>query len=295
MIKYRHWLFLACLFPWFAGAQAATHALLISACPAWKDGGDPETTQAMRASCRGTIDVLQEALQHHLRIPKESQVVLLDEAANYAKVVETITTLKRRLKPKDRLLVYVNVHGGRLQGRYAGITIADEGLALWTDKEPNLATAADDRKFMLVKTFRDLLLDGLNANDVLVIFDSCESGAAYEDFRYNPYANDDLRVAVVFSSQADQFANYTYDLKYPLFTHKLMHALSLSAYRGFDYAVELAATATHRTQRARCAVPEVRLAIKKADIDLREVCLQQPYIYDPEALLQDWLITPNEE
>lgn len=294
-MKYRHWLFLACLCSWLTGAQAATHALLISTCPAWKDGGDVETTQAMRASCRATVDVLQKALQHHLRISREYQTVLLDEASTYAKVEEAITALKRRMKPKDRLLVYINAHGGSLQGRYAGTTIADEGLAFWTDKEPDLATAADERKFMLVKTFRDLLLDGLNAHDVLVIFDSCESGAAYEDFRYNPYARDDLRVAVVFSSQADQFANFTYDLKYPLFTHKLTQALSLSAYRDFSYAVELAASATHRTQRARCAVPEIRRSIEKAEIDLREVCLQQPYIYDPEALLQDWLITPNEE
>lgn len=294
-MKYRQWLFLACLWLWLAGAQAATHALLISTCPAWKDSGDAETTKAMRVSCQATIGILQESLEHHLRIPRGYQTVLQDEASTYAKVEEGIAALKRRLKPKDRLLVYVNAHGGRLQGRYAGTPIADEGLALWTDKEPNLATAVDEKKFMLVKTFRDLLLDGLKSHDVLVIFDSCESGAAYEDFRYNPYTSDDLRVAVVFSSQADQFANYTHDLKYPLFTHKLTQAFSLSAYRDFSYAVELAAAATHRTQRARCGVPAVRRLIEKSDIDLREVCLQQPYIYDPEALLQDWLIVPNEE
>lgn len=273
---------------------AETHALLISVCPAWKDGGDPESTKLMRQSCQHTVNLMQETLSHHLRIAKTRQTVLLDEKATYANVVSTITSLKQRLQPKDRLLVYVNAHGGSLHGHYASVDIADEGLAFWTETEPNLATAADDKKFMLIKQFRDTLLDGLTDQEVLVIFDSCESGAAYNDFRYSPYENDKLRVAVVFSSQADQFANFTYDMKHPLFTQKLGHALEVSAYRDLGFAMELAATATHRTQRARCAVPEQRKVWADNGIDLHQICLQQPYVYDPEGLLQDWIIQPDE-
>lgn len=274
--------------------HAETYAILISVCPQWKDGGDPETTQAMRIACGNTISLVQDAFAHHLRISKDRQTVLLDGGATYRNVVDTLGGIKKRLRPKDRLLVYVNAHGGRLHGQYAGVDLEDEGLALWTETEPNLATAVDEKKFMLVKQFRDYLLEDILENDVLVIFDSCESGAAYNDFRYNPYGSDNLRVAAVFSAQADQMANFTHDLKYPLFSSKLVHALALSAYRDLGYAIELAASSVHRSQRARCAVPEQRKEWEKNGVDLHEICLQQPYVYDPESLLQDWLIQPDE-
>ncbi len=274
-------------------AYAKSHALIIAVCPPWKDGGDKETTSLMAESCAKTTKLVQDSLKESLMIPLEQQHVFLNEDATYQKVVDGINNVKTQLTPNDRLLVYVNAHGGHLQGKYNGYDIADEGIAFWTEKEPDLKTAVDNKQYMLVKAFRDLILENMPANEIAVFFDSCETGASYDDFRYNPYAND-KRIAVVFSAQKDQFANFNHSFDYPLFTEMLTKSLALSAYRDLAYSIDLAASATHRTQRARCNVPEVRETYKKWKADLNAICLQQPYYYDPTALLEDWVVIPDE-
>jgi hypothetical protein len=95
----------------------------------------------------------------------------------------------------------------------------------------------------------------LPAAEIVVILDACESGPGFQDFRYEPDAMCEAgtRMAVIFSAQADQVANFTVDDSMALFTQNLVQALAVTAGRDLVNAVDLARRATHDEARLICA------------------------------------------
>ena len=127
----------------------------------------------------------------------------------------------------------------------------------------------------------------------IIIIDSCHSGASFDNFRNDPHKQsaDGKRTAVIFSSQADQFANFNTSYTEPLFSEMLTHSLPISVGESFSDAVYSAQIATHRKMRFNCEGADIADLIKSnPDISHYSLCTQMAQLFDPYGLLDDIIV-----
>lgn len=271
---------------------AETRLLTIGVCPPWKKGINDRQTALLRGACKTSVEAIEASFRDNLKIPANNTYRLLDAGATYASVVDKMTWLRENTKTDDTVFIYLLAHGGELRGHYKGYPVTDQGIALWSVKKPNVATAADKKVFMLVRTFRDMM-DKIAVKRLVLIVDSCHSGAAFHDFRDDPVQNrtGETHTAVVLSARDDQYANFNLDNTMPMFSEMLTHALKVSAGQPFSDAVLLAGTATHRRMKYNCQEPGLKkLIAEDGEITHYSLCTQQPVVFDPSGLMDGILV-----
>jgi hypothetical protein len=276
----------------FAVGKPTTRLLAMAACPGWKViDDDPKTTKLMAESCEKDIATAVPALSKSFGIAKDNVTTKLNAEADYQGVTEALTTLASETKPDDRVVIYLNFHGGSVDAKYAGYGVEDEVLAMYTEKEPKDFTAATaDGIWMSMKTLRDLV-DQIKAKEVIVIFEVCEASGGMKDFRYDiarRYQNGwKGREAIVFSSRGDQAATFNEAGTIALFTEILSKQLTGMLSGNIRDAVHKAAIETHRSRRATCMKQDNLDTLYDDRAAYLDGCTQMPIVFDPYGLLDD--------
>jgi Caspase domain len=272
-----------------AHAEGRNHLLTIAVCPDWKHGANDEQTALMRGACKTAVEVIETSFQGNMSVDNDNTYHLLDENATYADVEQKMAWINDNTNPEDTVFIYLLAHGGEIQGHYKGYPVSDQGIALWSEEEPDIATATDQKVWMLARTFRDMM-DGIKVENIVLIIDSCHSGAAFNDFRDDPHhqSADGKRTAIIFSSQEDQFANFNAAYTLPVFTEIFAHTLNVSVGEPFSDAFFMAQAATHRRMRYNCENPETQSLIAESpSLSHYSLCTQMAVLFDPRGLLDD--------
>jgi hypothetical protein len=276
-----------------ATTKPKTHLLAMAACPDWKViPDDPKTTKLMAESCQKDIDTVVPALSKSLNIDPVNVTSRLNAEADHRGVTSAIIELARRAKPDDRVVIYLNFHGGDLGGvDYHGYDIQDEVLALYSSSEPDdFGRATADGTWMTMKHLRNLINE-VRAKEVIVIFEVCESSAGLHDFRYD-YASRYKdkwagRQAVIFSSRGDQAATFNEEGTVALFTDIFSDHLTKATSGNIRDTFEKASLETHRSRRATCMKQDNLDTLYDDRATYLDGCTQLPMVYDPYGLLDD--------
>lgn len=279
-----------------AGTAAAagpkkTHILAIGACPDWKViEGEPEMTRKMKESCQKDVDAMVSGIKKALAVEDGNVMTLVDEQATSKGVREAFIELDKHEKKNDRVVIYVNAHGGNVDVDYNGYDIKDEVLAFYTKEEPEDFFDATRRgDWMPMKTMRDLLNE-MEAEEIIVIFEVCEVGGGLKNFRYNFARRQERewrgREAIIFTSRGDQSATFNEDGTLALFTETFSNMLKNVSSGNIRDVFEDAAVETTRSRRATCMKDENLELFDNAFIYLT-ACTQHPSVYDPYGLMDD--------
>lgn len=273
-------------------AKTTTHLLAMAACPSWKAiPDDPKTTKLMADSCEKDIDTIVPAISKSLNVAKSNVTTKLNADADYKGVSEALTSLANRAKPEDRVVIYLNFHGGDVDAKYQGYGIKDEVLALYTESEPkDFAAATADGSWMTMKNLRDLV-DQIQAKELIVIFEVCESSGGFQDFRYDlarRYAKSwKGREAIIFSSRGDQAATYNEAGTIALFTELFSKHLTNASSGNIRDIFERSAIETHRSRRTMCMKQDNLDTMYDDRAAYMDGCTQMPLAFDPYGLLDD--------
>jgi len=273
-------------------APHKTHLLTIGVCPPWKKiPGNPKATAGMAAGCKNDVEAMTKALRKVMPIQQAEVTTLLNEQATHAGVVGAMRDLASEAGDHDRVVIYVNLHGGDMPAVYKGYRTRDEVLALYTVEEPrDFLKASADGRWMTARAFRDLV-NQVQAREIVVIFDSCDSGGAFRDFEYNQAGRYGTgwngRQAVIFSAHGDQLANFSAAGDTALFTSIFARGLTAAKGGSLGDVFDEARIQTHRDIRARCKSGGTPAAITKNHRAYLAYCTQMPRAYDPYGLLDD--------
>lgn len=268
------------------------HLLTLSACPPWKViDDDAEKTKQMAQSCQNNIDTIVPALRKAFAIEAANTTTRLNADADFMGVEAAIVELSKRAGPEDRVVLYLNFHGGQLDLSYQGYPTTDEVIATYTVEEPEVSgSAVADRKWMAMRQLRNLV-DRIKAGEIIIVMESCESGSAMKDFRYDLVRryrdNWKGREAIIFSSRALEAATYTEDGTAGLFTKHFADGLEMATSGNIRDIFEKTALAAHRARRDACWKDENLKDIFDDRWMYREGCNQMPEVYDPYGLLDD--------
>ncbi len=273
-------------------AAPKTHLLAMGGCPKWKViDGDPEATRLMKESCQNDVDAIVAGLKKALNLDDANIMTRVDEEATADGVRKAFRELDRRETREDRVIIYINFHGGNVDVNYNGYDIEDEVLALYTDEEPKdflQATAKGD--WMPMKTFRDLTNE-IEAEEIIIIFEVCEVAAGYKNFRYNFSRHHQRdwkgREAIIFTSKGDQAATFNEAGTHALFTDLFTEGLKKVEKGNLRDIFEQAAIDTHRSRRATCMKDENLETLYDNKFVYLDACTQLPSVFDPYGLLDD--------
>lgn len=275
-----------------AAQQKNTYLLAMAACPPWKViADDAKATAEMAASCKTDVTTMVAGLRKALAVPEANVTTRLNEEADGAGVVAAFSDIAARVKPEDRLVIYLNFHGGNIDATYDGYGVKDEIIATYTTSEPTDFAAATARgDWMPLKRLRDLV-DTIPAEEIVVIFEVCEVGSGFKDFRYDLGRRYEKgwkgREAVIFSSRGDQAATYNEAGTVALFTEKFSGELSKAPSGNIRDLFERSALATHRSRRATCMKDDNLDTLFDDRAAYMDGCTQMPTVFDPYGLLDD--------
>ena len=273
-------------------AEPKTHLLAMGGCPPWKViEGDAEATRQMKESCRNDVDAVVAGFKKALNLDDANIMTRVDEEATAKGVREAFRELDRRETSGDRVIIYINFHGGNVDVNYNGYDIEDEVLALYTTEEPkDFLQATVNGDWMPMKTFRDLTNE-IEAEEIIIIFEVCEVAAGYKNFRYNfsrGHQHDGKgREAVIFTSRGDQAATFNEAGTHALFTEFFSEGLKKSEKGNLRDIFEQAAIDTHRSRRATCMKDENLETLYDNKFVYLDACTQLPSAFDPYGLLDD--------
>lgn len=276
-------------------AMSETWLFAAAACPPWKEvPGDPETTQKMADACGKDLDLTVSGFQQSMGISDDRIIVLLNEQATGEGVSAALTQLAKEAAPDDRVILYINIHGGQAEALYKGYEVKDQVFAWYTPErpaDPETATANGD--WMSARTFRDLA-NKIMAHEIVTVIEACHAGAALDDYINNVHdgiggRGDDWpgREAVIFSAFGSQIANFNPDGTMAIFTEKFSQTLGEHDNRTLFDAFEEARVETHRAVRDNCAGDHSLKDLVDGWSSYRELCTQMPNAWDPFGLLDD--------
>jgi hypothetical protein len=269
-----------------------THLFAVGVCPPWKTApGDPALTAKWAASCRNDIQGVTDSLRRALSLDDANVTALIDEKATYETVVAGLTELAKKTQPTDRIVIYLNTHGGEIDASYRGYGVTDEVFALYSEKEPaNFSQAVVNGPWMTARALRDRI-DAIPAEEIVIILESCHSGASFKDFRYDLGGRYKPgwkgREAVIYSSGADQVANFVETQDGALFTKTFAEVLAAQGEKTLADALQKARAETHRDIRKRCLAGPYAGQTEIIRSDYLTYCTQQPDAFDPYGLLDD--------
>lgn len=269
-----------------------THYLAIGVCPPWKKAdNNPDLSAKWAASCRNDVNLITEGLRKTLPLDESNITKLIDEQADYQAVVSAFNQLIAKAEKGDRVIIYVNTHGGELETSYKGNDVMDEVFALYSETEPaDFKQASISGPWMSARTLRDLV-DDIKAEEIVLIFEACHAGASYDDFRYNiggRYKDGwNGREAIIYSARGDQVANFDESNDRALFTRTFADVLKSQEEKTLGDAFEQARIDTHRDIRKRCLQGAKTKQAEFTHNDYLTYCTQEPMTFDPYGLLDD--------
>jgi hypothetical protein len=275
-----------------AAAGKTTHLFAIGVCPPWKKAaGDKELTAKWAESCRNDVNIITDALRKSMTIGDAHTTKLIDADATYEAVISGLQKLATDAKPEDRVVIYMNTHGGEFDAVYRGYVTNDEVFAFYSEDEPaNFQQATINGPWMTSRAFRDLV-DTIKAEEIVLIVESCHSAASYGDFRYDlggRYRNGwKGREAIVYSAGSDQIANFVEGNDKALFTTTFANVLANQEHKTLGDAFQAARVDTHRDIRKRCLSGPYANQMQLNHNDYLTYCTQQPAAFDPYGLLDD--------
>lgn len=252
--------------------KKTTHLMAIGICPPWK----PQNPEA----CRRSVDAMESALTARLGIADKNVTTLLNAAATTEGLKAAFAGFSG-LGPKDRLIIYANLHAGALDPT-AQVGPDNDVFVLWTkDKPAALQFAVAEGDWIMASDFA-AWVHALPVGEVILILDACESGAVTPLFIDAHPSDDGSRPeAVIVSASADQIANFSSDRSVALYSQQLAQTLA-STEGTFGHAADLAAEQTHNAAIAICDLR--KSSLEQAGVDPSS-CRQQPTTHDPESLL----------
>ncbi len=272
--------------------EKTTHLLAMAACPPWKViEGDEKATQQMAESCRNDVNAMVGALKTSLSLDAANITTRIDAEADSAGVRHAMSKLADRAKREDRVIIYFNFHGGNVDANYNGYDIEDEVLAMYTAKEPeDFKHATIKGDWMTMKSVRDLVNE-VDAEEIILIFEVCEVSAGLKNFRYNMgrrYQKDwNGREAIIFTSRGDQAATFNEAGTVALFTEHFSKGLEAAKLGNLRDIFETAAIDVHRSRRATCMKDDNLESLYDNRFVYLDACTQLPSAYDPYGLLDD--------
>lgn len=282
---------------WTSTSATATTTWLFgaAACPPWKSIPDkPELSAAMAGACAKDIELFVDGFKEMYAVDDTHIITLIDEEATGAAVAAALTELAQKAAPEDRVLIYVNTHGGAIETLYKGYQTNDETFAWYTAERPEdpvQATAAGD--WMTARSLRDLI-NQIMAEEIVTIIEACHADAALSDFINNVHngiggrgADWPGREAVIFSAHEEQIANFTPAGDAALFTQIFSETLKDGHHDTLFESFEAARLLTHRSVREHCAEGHTHDELVQGWSSYRNMCTQMPTAWDPFGLLDD--------
>ena len=263
------------------------HLLAAAACPPWKATDLlPATAQE---SCARAAHDFASSLGQRLHLPEEQIHLLIDPAATYTGLVQTIDRLAAQLERRDRLVVFLNFHGGLSHESHDSVSTPTEGkddeiLALWTIERPaSIPVALAAKQWIAVGALRQRI-NRIPVGQLVFILDACYSGASVEDFRRRDPASQ-TRNAIILSSSSDQVAHFSADWSEALFSSIFSASIRNAENQNLAQAFADARSKTHAEAIAACERLR-REKLLSADTMRPETCRQLPTVYDPDQLLE---------
>jgi hypothetical protein len=273
-------------------AAKATHLFAVGVCPPWKTApGDADLTAKWAASCRNDVQLITDGLSKALTIGTANVTALIDKEATHGAVVAGLEQLAHKARPEDRVIIYLNTHGGEVDASYKGYGMKDEVFAFYSDKEPtDIRQAVAQGPWMSARALRDRI-DTIASEEIIVILETCHSGASYGDFRYDlggRYRSGwKGREAIIFSAAGDQVANFAEGNDRALFTKTFAEILEARGEKTLGDAFQKARLETHRDIRKRCMTGPYAQTMQLNHAAYLTYCTQQPDMFDPYGLLDD--------
>lgn len=274
---------------------ADTWLFAAAACPPWKAiPDDPDLTAKMAGACANDVALFVDGFKGKFNVADDHIITLIDENATGPDVAAAIAELAAKAQPEDRVILYVNTHGGKVEAMYKGYEVEDEIFAWYTEEKPtDFAQATEDGRWMTSRAFRDSV-NAIMSNEIVTVIEACHADASLNDFINN--VHDGIggrgpdwpgREAVIFSAHEEQIANFTVDGTAAIFTKIWSEQLQSSTNTSFFDSFEAARLSTHRAVRANCADGENHEDLVKDWINYRDLCTQMPTAWDPFGLLDD--------
>ncbi len=279
-------------------ALADTWVLAAAACPPWKDiPGKPALSARMETACANDVSMFVTGFQASFNVADDHITTLVNADATTQNVTDAIAELASKAAPEDRVIIYVNTHGGQVEAMYQGYEVKDEIFAWYTEEKPkDFTKATQDGSWMSVRAFRDSV-NAIMANEIVTVIEACDASVSMDDFVDNVSngvggRGDSWpgREAIIFSAHAQQIANFTADGSAAVFTKTWSNMLSNGHSNTLADSFEAARIATHRTVRANCAKGETHAELLKDWKDYKVLCTQMPTAWDPFGLLDDMTI-----
>ncbi len=279
-------------------AIADNYALGVASCPPWKKEGSALENKRMLDMCPRDMKLMMTVLQDRFDISTDNTTTLVQKDATPQNLYDKFTQLRAKLTPEDTLFLYQMSHGGILPYTYKGYKTTGEIFAYYTTEQPsNVGTAVQDGLWISARDLRDEIyeLGETTGANIVVIIESCHSGAVGHQITYNPYLhlNAKHRTSFIFSAQAKQLATFNDDGTGGRFTEELIAAIR-SAKKGtsLDDIFSSARRSTHRGAMESCNAMGVE--------DLRKLythtaayfaqCTQEPAFVDPRGLMIDVVV-----
>lgn len=281
--------------PQALAAPKTTHLLAMGGCPPWKViEGDAEATRQMKESCQNDVDAIVAGFKKALALDDANIMTRVDEEATAQGVRKAFRELDTRETSGDRVIIYMNFHGGNVDANYNGYDIEDEVLAMYTAEEPkDYRQATVNGDWMTMKAVRDLTNE-IEAEEIVLIFEVCEVAAGYKNFRYNFSRRQQRdwkgREAIIFTSRGDQAATFNEEGTLALFTELFSKGLHNATSGNLRDIFEQAAIDTHRSRRATCMKDENLETLFDNRWVYLDACTQLPSVFDPYGLLDDILV-----
>ncbi|MEE9455023.1 MAG: hypothetical protein V3V13_11680 [Paracoccaceae bacterium] len=282
-------------------AHADTWLFAAAACPPWKATHDDSALNAkLNGACQKDVDLIVKGFQNSMDVADDHVITLIDAQATGADIVDALARLASEAKPEDRVVIYINTHGGKIEALYKGYEVSDEIFAWYTDERPADAKAATaNGDWMTARDFRDHV-NKIMSHEIVTIIEACHADAALQDYINNVHqgigergSDWNGREAVIFSSFQEQIANFTPDNTEAMFTQVFSDSLSAGNHASLFDAFEQARVETHHKVRENCAKDHTLKELVDGWQDYRLLCTQMPNAWDPFGLLDDISLERN--
>ncbi|MFW2541440.1 hypothetical protein ACN2XU_02275 [Primorskyibacter sp. 2E107] len=255
-------------------AQPATHVIGIGACAPYK--GIPP------AICAEAVRDVTSALAERYDVPQAQIHTLVNKQATVDGLVAFFEALPD-FTAQDSVLLYVVMHNGAGDGTQVA-TSKNDIMIFWSEDDPGATQfALFERKWLRASDFADMLKQ-MGAGRVVAMFDACHSGALAADVLHE-MPQQDVRIATIASSTADEVANMNEDMTGPLFSSLLVSELDNTQGASFAQVVQTAAKQADTQARQICSE---RQSLMNKNIGQDVNCNQTPIIQDPSSLLEEF-------
>jgi hypothetical protein len=265
--------------PATAAEIARTHLLTVAACPPRPVIGD-----APREACARLLPRLTSALRQRLGVPPEQTELLLNEEATGGHLLDRLKDFADRLGAEDRLVILMISHGGVDHPKDG----PREVFMLWTEQVPPFFEMGVATGVYLPATELAAAVHRIKAGQIVLILDACFSGLASPDFVAKHPDKDPARPeAVVASTMPLQMSKMDMDMA-PLFSNRLMAALSRSHATLAEAVADASASTVRDAPEIYRSLNERFLHRDPSDAE----SAQQPAINDPDNLLTSIALRP---